>query len=498
MVPDASDKQLRLTSFALLFQVERHHSDKTFTCVAEHPTFERQDSWPKLFGGQLRRSVRLEVQFEPDVELQRIEPSPIHEHDSLTFNCEAIGNPNVLTYRWFIDDQPVMNISGPQLRFESVTRQLHLREIKCQVSNAVGTRSASERLEIRYSAAFVSHLLATSVDLAEGHQYHQNHHQSIAMTKSQAQVAPISAPPSLAQQLSYSYDQGQDFDIRCDFDANPKVQQILWYKISSDYPDMKEVTHEHANQLISFGLIGAVLMAPQVNPMGTRYEPDYETISSLLIRELDEPERQSELTSSGVNPNGRVNGTSVFTKAIERVGSKPLTSIGAPIWEPLDWRTVESSSQELEFGSSSSHNETLDESGATMKAVEPKLSVKLMNNTYGQPKLSQRQAQISRSSISFKNANLDFMGKYVCRSKQADSSKPDFARAISVVMRQRPRIISTQSQWATLGSRQLRVECLVQVSGQMDNQTKISWFRDGQVSFTLSSEPSNTFNIAYD
>jgi len=528
---DPEQPKLATSSLVWSLTVKRSHANQVFTCLANHQVYENEQLFPSLYKRQPRRRVMLDVLYEPVIDLIK-DQLYTYENRPVRFTCQAHARPNQLTYRWFIDEQPVKNVSGPELYIGRLTRQLHLREIKCKVSNAIGASSAVLRLLVRYAPAFVGHLLAGG-------------HQAVG-PRQQQQQQQQAAELALSQQLALGFEQGQDVQLRCDFDSNPRVQSVLWFKFNTEYSIMSDVKPARANTLIAYGALRAIFAArlheeeeeaeaaaasataephwpkqqqqqqraaqmgaerrqlasnggessqtaasggqqvqAQVQP---EEELDYGQMSLELLEELAAYESQLKENSSQSD--------SSQVHSIEPIASQSATPSSVRIREPLDWLVRASSASELAAGKQEeqpaaptgqqkqkqqqqqqgeeANGNSNSNSNNTLSLLQPRNP-----SSSGQTKLLRREAQLASSFIQLTNANEDSIGKYVCKAKPVDGA-PAAARAIFLVMRQRPRIISSAHQPAPLSLRHVQLECLAQINTVLDNS--IVWSKDGKVS----------------
>lgn len=670
---DASDPKLATTSLTWSLLVQQHHHNHTLTCVGKHLAFEQREFFPDLFGKELRKFIRLEVLHEPEVELKVEQQLPLIEHKAAKFECQARARPEKLSYKWFLDDQLILNATESELYVPSVTRQLHFRLIKCEVTNAIGSSFKELQLSVRYSPAYISHLLAQrgqsnmihsaplpapeEVALSEyqmdahyvsgksnsgpGNAYnsqprvvsspslngkfarrllhhtnqrppvaqlqHRNHHPTTttstsgaqALTSAQASNADniLEWPPQmhelfLGRQLAMGFDDYQEVKLRCDFDSNPKPDKIEWFKLSSEYSVMAEVSPREADDLMDYGLAQAYFLttddgkvegdrkksttsawrtsgggsskmdggslvrmqthskrhiATSIDSMDSDQSTslssgddsddgtaglqfandgdsfiqetlDYDKMSHDLLEELAylqqvNGEQQQRASTSGLYGEG--NATSGSYRTVEGITPYQHNHSSGYIREPLSWSVITSELEADKLEDGRYKFETVDKPDGPARPQDewaassgPQRNVPSLilhkrplssNQTINLPtRLTQRQASITSSMITIRAANEDSIGQYVCRARQQkqqqqqssgglDESKSPrqfntMARSIYLVRRQQPRIISARRQEAAIGSPILQVECMAQINTVIDNQTTISWSKDGKVS----------------
>lgn len=516
---DPEAPRLELATLVWPFRVQRHHHNQILTCRASHKALELQQRQP------LEQRVQLEVLYEPTIE--GLVKNETLEGQAVKFSCSAHARPSQLNYSWFIDDQPVENANKSHLVVQQLTRQLHMRDVKCLVANSVGNSSAVHRPSVKYSPAYVTHLLPASLQ-PEPSPHHKFHlfAASRSLSKhatSNGQTPGLGASQLLlAQQLAQGHKEGADVTLRCDFDSNPRPKSIEWFRINTDYDSMTDVTPQEADELIEFGAGHAIFRRPDeegqvvtvkgaeqqqsshhqkrhidwnlpaTNANNNNHQPenqiqlDYEEMSSELLSELS----LYEQNQAAENSSSSSSSSPLFT-LINSTDSQTTHTV-AKITEPLGWLFVSSPSP----GSSNrrtlvnnntgrfvaSHNQyqVLESLQHQQQAVEEELML-MSTQPANSSKLNHRQAQLTSSQLTIKAFNADQSGRYICR---ANGERPfgSAARGIYLVVRRMPRIISVSQQWAPLGARQVQVECLAQINTVYDNQTAIVWSRNGNVS----------------
>jgi len=139
--PLSDSRRFTARSVLKLTPKKKHHNT-TFICQAQN-TADR-----------MARSVglRLEVKYAPKVTVSVLEGAVssgrIPEGSDVRLFCHADANPPDLTYKWFLDDEPIQPGATTELVLKNVSRSLHDAIVKCQVHNAVGKSEESETLDI--------------------------------------------------------------------------------------------------------------------------------------------------------------------------------------------------------------------------------------------------------------------------------------------------------------------------------------------------------------
>lgn len=150
------------------------------------------------------------------------------------------------------------------------------------------------------------------------------------------------------------------------------------------------------------------------------------------------------------------------------------------IQEPLGWTMTKSQPSVI---TDDSHAHRTENGAASLNSIQlaaPKLNGE---TTFPAIKFKDRRARVSSSLITLPAArrDVDVIGKYICKAKPADGF-PASARAVYLVKRQGPRIISHREQWAMPNKGRAQIECLAQVNTITDSA--ISWSKDGKVSLS--------------
>lgn len=70
------------------------------------------------------------------------------EGDNVKFECLANGNPDKLTYQWYVDGRRIHDVTGHRLFLEDIDRRLHEAWVRCEVTNSIGRTEASTQLNV--------------------------------------------------------------------------------------------------------------------------------------------------------------------------------------------------------------------------------------------------------------------------------------------------------------------------------------------------------------
>nr|XP_029729836.1 irregular chiasm C-roughest protein-like [Aedes albopictus] len=137
---------------------KKEHHNTSFTCQAQN-TADRTYRSVKL---------KLEVKYAPKVSVSVIGGAlaggRIPEGAEIRLSCHADANPNDVSYRWFIGDEPVTGDYTTEMIIHNVSKKFHDAVVKCEVHNAVGKSEESEILDISYGPTFRSRPKSVEAD----------------------------------------------------------------------------------------------------------------------------------------------------------------------------------------------------------------------------------------------------------------------------------------------------------------------------------------------
>ncbi|ENN81761.1 hypothetical protein YQE_01854, partial [Dendroctonus ponderosae] len=139
----------RFTAKSILKLTPRKlHHNTTFTCQAQN-TAERTHRSAKL---------KLEVKYAPKVMVTFLSGmnanGQIPEGSEIRLGCKADANPPDVSYKWFMNDEPIIGDFTKELVLRNVSRKQHDAIVKCEVHNAVGKSEESQTLDVSYGPQF--------------------------------------------------------------------------------------------------------------------------------------------------------------------------------------------------------------------------------------------------------------------------------------------------------------------------------------------------------
>ncbi|XP_076305362.1 irregular chiasm C-roughest protein-like isoform X2 [Tachypleus tridentatus] len=138
------------------FKASRKHDGKTCSCRSENPAIKQ----PMI------ATIKLTVKYPPEVTLIA-NRRKIMEFDDVLFTCDAVANPDDVTYKWYRNNELVEQDHTSTFRISKVTRQLNRHTVSCEVSNKIGTTKSIYTLNIHYGPVFKSAPENIAADLGE-------------------------------------------------------------------------------------------------------------------------------------------------------------------------------------------------------------------------------------------------------------------------------------------------------------------------------------------
>ncbi|KYB28679.1 irregular chiasm C-roughest protein isoform X2 [Tribolium castaneum] len=159
IVEELSDGRRFTAKSILKLTPRKDHHNTTFTCQAQN-TAERTHRSAKL---------KLEVKYAPKVTVSILagatQSGRIPEGAEVRLGCHADANPADVTYRWFLNDEPLIGGYTTEMVIHNATRKYHDAIVKCEVHNAVGKSEESETLDISYGPQFRTKPRSVQADL---------------------------------------------------------------------------------------------------------------------------------------------------------------------------------------------------------------------------------------------------------------------------------------------------------------------------------------------
>lgn len=132
----------------LKFTPKKEQHNTTITCQAQN-TADRTYKSTK---------IKIDVKFAPKVTVSVVSNTlgngRIPEGAEVRFACHAEANPNKVSYKWYINDELIIDDQSTELIIPSINRTFHDSIVKCEVTNDVGKSEDSETLDISYAPVF--------------------------------------------------------------------------------------------------------------------------------------------------------------------------------------------------------------------------------------------------------------------------------------------------------------------------------------------------------
>ncbi|XP_053620744.1 irregular chiasm C-roughest protein-like isoform X1 [Plodia interpunctella] len=159
LLPDGLRSQTRSV---LRLKPTKEYHNQTITCQA-------QNNADRAFRVA---TVQIEVKYAPKLKLSA-KAGQVHgkisEGSEARFLCEVDSNPPPLAdggYKWYINNNLVVGDYTEEMIIFNVSRNHHRAEVKCEVSNSVGTSEKTIKLDVTYPPGFKTR--PQSIEAKEG------------------------------------------------------------------------------------------------------------------------------------------------------------------------------------------------------------------------------------------------------------------------------------------------------------------------------------------
>ncbi|XP_045457394.1 irregular chiasm C-roughest protein-like [Melitaea cinxia] len=289
-VEPMSDGQRFTARSIIRMPAKYEHNNQTFTCQAQN-TADR---------AYRAASIRIEVTYAPRVKVHVNHGKRVLEGKNATINCVADGNPNNLTYKWFINGVPSGNTS--ELKITNVTKAHNGAALKCVVQNEVGRNEDIGYLRVTYPPSFrnrpqdVEAEIGKSVTLScdvdgypapeiEWLHYEEDTNIRVGKTanlsltvdthtvgrylckasvegypdiESEASVF-IKGPPKIISNHTQFGSQGDTVNIECAAFAVPRIDNIVWTFDGKEIDTIHDQDYAFLEELQSGGIVNSTL-----------------------------------------------------------------------------------------------------------------------------------------------------------------------------------------------------------------------------------------------
>ncbi|CAH2987448.1 unnamed protein product [Chilo suppressalis] len=144
-----SDGQRFQTRSVLRLTPSKENHNRTITCQAQN-TADR---------AYRMATVHIEVKYPPKVSVEiksGLEQGKIREGSEARFLCKVDANPPPLKYIWYINNDLVIGDYSEEMIIFNVTRKHHLAVVKCEVTNKIGKRDKTVKLDVTYPPSFLN------------------------------------------------------------------------------------------------------------------------------------------------------------------------------------------------------------------------------------------------------------------------------------------------------------------------------------------------------
>ncbi|CAH2098731.1 unnamed protein product [Euphydryas editha] len=247
-----------------------------------------------------RNNAPLKVTYAPRVKVHVNHGKRVLEGKDAVINCAADGNPNILTYKWFING--VLSGNTSELKITNVTKTHNGAALKCVVQNQVGRNEDIGYLRVTYPPSFrnrpkdVEAEIGKSVTLScdvdgypapeiEWLHYEEDTNIRVGKTanltltvdthtvgrylckasiegypdiESEASVF-IKGPPKIISNHTQFGSQGDTVNIECAAFAVPRIDNIVWTFDGREIDTIHDQDYAFLEELQSGGIVNSTL-----------------------------------------------------------------------------------------------------------------------------------------------------------------------------------------------------------------------------------------------
>lgn len=141
----------------VLLVPKSEHSGKILECYAINEALTRPH----------KTSVKLDVQYPPDIMMQINVTGKIQEGMNVQLTCNGFANPQHIRWKWYRNGKHLSKQTGNTLNLPSISHVYNTNTITCEASNAVGSTRKEKKLNIEYGPRFITTTSHVAVDLEE-------------------------------------------------------------------------------------------------------------------------------------------------------------------------------------------------------------------------------------------------------------------------------------------------------------------------------------------
>ncbi|XP_022252499.1 irregular chiasm C-roughest protein-like [Limulus polyphemus] len=138
------------------FTPKREHHMKSFTCRSENSALKQ----PAL------ATIKIDVKYAPKIDLI-VHSTRILENNNVRFTCEVDANPPGVSFKWYRNDEELLDDHRTVFILNRVTRENNGDTISCEVSNAVGSTKATHTMNVLYGPRIIRNLENVEADLGD-------------------------------------------------------------------------------------------------------------------------------------------------------------------------------------------------------------------------------------------------------------------------------------------------------------------------------------------
>ena len=104
------------------------------------------------------RQLSLRTKYKPRLSLNVTSEQEISAGDDLTITCTSQARPDSLSYKWFINDEEILESENTKtITISNISEDLNRAEVRCQAENRVGVSEVSVRLNVVFSPQITLH-----------------------------------------------------------------------------------------------------------------------------------------------------------------------------------------------------------------------------------------------------------------------------------------------------------------------------------------------------
>ncbi|KAK6173116.1 hypothetical protein SNE40_016635 [Patella caerulea] len=112
-------------------------------------------------------SATIDVQYVPEVHMSINKSETIKEYDFLRITCSGRANPESISWKWYKNNQEILDETRNVLDIPKITRTYHEDTISCEATNEVGSTKRHHKLDVHFGPKFIGSPKHATVDLGD-------------------------------------------------------------------------------------------------------------------------------------------------------------------------------------------------------------------------------------------------------------------------------------------------------------------------------------------